>query len=382
MKAIGTRLALQAALILVFLGPAMPLHAQQQNIAGSLLFVCNKGTVPVELVAAIRKWDVLRGSKYYWEINGTTMAPQECSYVKNLEGTPSYIAFGFTDSKGEWGSGSIAQVPDLGSVQKTLLGKLEKILTGATKAMCARTDANYYAMNDDFSTDCATLKLSGGQDAGHGPFLPLASALYFYPSAQLCDPQRACEWTHYYLNIFPSATDRELHATRGTKSDADAATQSSSSGASQSSGGAGSSQSNGDASPGLCGWVSCSVLGDLRKGVQDAEAQRTQRLAQEQADAAAQAQASLGSNVCVPDDLLAQWRNPPTGSKMEALQRELKASLRERAKSPRYDQSKWMTVDSSIYSTWNPAGPFRGVVTATDGGSCAVGHREFFALSP
>lgn len=125
MKAIGTRLALQVALILIFLAPAMPLHAQQQNIVGSLLFVCNKGTVPVELVAAIRKWDLLRGLKYYWEITGTTMAPQECSYVKNLEGTPSYIAFGFTDSKGEWGSGSIAQVPDLGSVQKTLLGKLE-----------------------------------------------------------------------------------------------------------------------------------------------------------------------------------------------------------------------------------------------------------------
>jgi hypothetical protein len=49
---------------------------------------------------------------------------------------------------------------------------------------------------------------------------------------------------------------------------------------------------------------------------------------------------------------------------------------------PTYDQTKWMTVDSRIYSTWNPAGPFRGVVTATDGGSCAVGHHEFLALAP
>ena len=118
----------------------------------------------------------------------------------------------------------------------------------------------------------------------------------------------------------------------------------------------------------------------------NAGAERNKRLAQEQAEAAAQAQAqakaSFGSNVCVPDDLLAEWRNPPPGSKMEALQRELKASLRERAQSPRYDQSKWMTVDSSSYSTWNPAGRFRGVVTATDGGSCAVGHREFLALTP
>ena len=83
MKAIGTKLALQAALVLIFLGPAMPLHAQEQSTAGSLLFVCNKGTVPVELVAAIREWDVLRGfGKYYWEITGTIMAPQECSNVQ------------------------------------------------------------------------------------------------------------------------------------------------------------------------------------------------------------------------------------------------------------------------------------------------------------
>src|SRR5439155_17022633 len=100
------------------------------------------------------------------------------------------------------------------------------------------------------------------------------------------------------------------------------------------------------------------------------------------AQANAQADASVRGSVCVPDDLLAEWRNPPPGSKMEALQRTLKASLRERAKIPSYDQTKWMTVNSSIYSTWNPAGAFRGVVTATDAGSCAVGHREVLALTP
>jgi len=100
------------------------------------------------------------------------------------------------------------------------------------------------------------------------------------------------------------------------------------------------------------------------------------------AQAKAQAEASVRGSVCVPDDLLAEWRNPPPGSKMDALQRQLKASLRERAKSTRYDQTKWMTVDSRIYATWNPTGPFRGVVTATDGGSCAVGHLEFLVLTP
>ena len=98
--------------------------------------------------------------------------------------------------------------------------------------------------------------------------------------------------------------------------------------------------------------------------------------------AKAQAEASVRGSVCVPDDLLAEWRNPPPGSKMDALQRQLKESLRERAKIPSYDQTKWMTVNSRIYSTWDPTGPFQAVVTATDGGSCAVGHREFLALTP
>jgi len=64
------------------------------------------------------------------------------------------------------------------------------------------------------------------------------------------------------------------------------------------------------------------------------------------------------------------------------LQRTLKASLRERARITTYDQTKWMTIDSRIYATWSPTGPFRGVVTATEGGSCAVGHHEFLALAP
>jgi hypothetical protein len=98
--------------------------------------------------------------------------------------------------------------------------------------------------------------------------------------------------------------------------------------------------------------------------------------------AKARAEASVQSHVCVPDDLLAEWRNPVPGSKMEALKSQLKASLRERATLRGFDQTKWMTVNSRIYSTWNPSGPFRGVVTATDGGSCAVGQHEVLALTP
>jgi hypothetical protein len=64
------------------------------------------------------------------------------------------------------------------------------------------------------------------------------------------------------------------------------------------------------------------------------------------------------------------------------MKNQLKAFLREGAKLLHYDQTKWMTVDSSAYSTRNPKGPFRGVVTATTGGSCAVGHCEFPRTPP
>ena len=76
-------LLLQAALLLIFLGPAMPLHAQvDPKTVGSDLYVCNKGTVAVEVVAATRGLDILRGfDKYYWIIEGVTVAPQDCANV-------------------------------------------------------------------------------------------------------------------------------------------------------------------------------------------------------------------------------------------------------------------------------------------------------------
>jgi hypothetical protein len=98
--------------------------------------------------------------------------------------------------------------------------------------------------------------------------------------------------------------------------------------------------------------------------------------------AKAPAEASVQASVCVPGDLAADWRNPPPGGKMEALQRQLKESLHERATQRGSDQTKWMTVNSTTYSTWNPAGPFRDVVTATDGGRCTVGRHEFLSLNP
>jgi hypothetical protein len=89
-----------------------------------------------------------------------------------------------------------------------------------------------------------------------------------------------------------------------------------------------------------------------------------------------------GVDICVPDDLLAEWRNPPPGSKMVTFQRRLRNFPFFIGHAEIHDDAHWITVHSSAYSAWNPAGPFNGAITITDGGSCAVGHREFLALNP
>jgi hypothetical protein len=100
------------------------------------------------------------------------------------------------------------------------------------------------------------------------------------------------------------------------------------------------------------------------------------------AQASAQAQARAQVSICVPGDLVLEWNNPPAGGKMEDFQRQLKANLSEWAKLPQVDLTKWLTVDSRTYSTWNPAVPVRSVATFIEGGRCAVGRHEFLALNP
>jgi len=226
---------LQAALVFVLLGCAMPLRAGQiiPN-AEPHLVVCNKGTVTVEVVSATRKDDPTRSSivemmmgkgKYYWSVEGVTISPGACNKLPRNQAEPAYIAFGFTDSKGVWGSGRIAQVPDLGSVGRPTRDDLfheEQVLTGAAKVMCARKDATGYNIPDNFQTDCATLQLAGGRgaEAGHGPFVPLTSALLYHPDETDCSRVSAyavCSGAEYYLNIAPKPGDREVHATVGTE---------------------------------------------------------------------------------------------------------------------------------------------------------------------
>lgn len=104
------------------------------------------------------------------------------------------------------------------------------------------------------------------------------------------------------------------------------------------------------------------------------------------AQAKADAEARAGVYICVPDDLLAEWRNPAPDSKMAAFQRKIRRNpfFDGHAELSDKDKSNWITVHSSAYANWSPTGPYNGAMlhgemTITDGGSCAVGHREFLA---
>jgi hypothetical protein len=233
MKALGTQLALQAALLLLLFSAGLPLRAQSNTDNSAVhLHVCNKGAVPVEVVAA-RKDEFVPGALLGWAVAGTTVPPGECKFIYgSTAGYPAYIGFGFVDAKGQWGSGKIAQVPDFGSFTRWFHDN--KILTGATVALCAQKDETSYGTDGDLPANCGGLKYATNHFTGHvdapdakyGPLLPLASALYFETANQNCFSGGLGVPCSYYLNIAPSATSRELNAKLGTASGSDEATSS------------------------------------------------------------------------------------------------------------------------------------------------------------
>jgi hypothetical protein len=329
----------------------------QNRYGDATVTVCNQGRIDIHTVIGTEAALPLLAHNLD-VVAWVSIKPGACSRVYHGVGDydsgdgieHSYLGFGFYNSQNQFIAGHAARLPDFGTFTYGT-----PILTAAGDRFCVRNTGIRYTIAEHAVLNCATFR-SGANDPGGYTSFP--TVLKILPRPWGCDDRlHTCSFGDFSLDVTATPTSAEIQITGRIGKD---------------------EQPDQSTEPGL----GTRVMQQLA----NAAAERTQKLAQEQADAAtqaqAQAEASRGSNVCVPDDLLAEWRNPPPGSKMEALQRELKASLRERAKSPRYDQSKWMTVDSSIYSTWNPAGPFRGVVTATDGGSCAVGHRAFLELTP
>ena len=214
----GTRLALQTALCLIMLGSAVPLCAQGLS---ETLDVCNNGTVRVVVLMAMKNADLARGfGKYYWEIRSTAVAPGKCKRVyADIHGEGAYLGFGFEDAKGQWGSGTVAQLPDFGKyVQWFQSWPVMSRGEGTIEACVPKIDTTY-AVKDDPKRDCATMRLvpSNGATEVSGPFFPITSALYFEALDVEClsemNVKGPCQ---FYLNISPGGTGRELHAGPGT----------------------------------------------------------------------------------------------------------------------------------------------------------------------
>jgi hypothetical protein len=230
MRLPATKWQLQGMLLLIMLSGALPVHAQR-------LDVCNKGTVTVEVVVAIRK-DIFLPGTGYWDITGIPVAAGGCErvYERAVPGgtggeDAAYIGFGFADSQGQWGAGTVDrnQVPDMGTFPFRSPGWGRPKLSPGEKTLCVRRDKTAHRIRQDPlpQLNCATLQIPPNDDAygGRGPYVPLTTALYFQPSAWVYNEgliYNKWQGGDYYLNIAPSATSRDLHASLGS---ADGATQ-------------------------------------------------------------------------------------------------------------------------------------------------------------
>jgi uncharacterized protein DUF1036 len=339
---------------LVFAGS----HAYAQSAIDwgiATLTICNKGSVAINVAVAIKP-DLFLGT--ILDVSGwTRIPPGDCARVYKEGGTwdngaeHAYIAFGF-DS--DLIPGRIEQVPDFGPFA---FGT--KVLTKSDKRLCVRNERFGYRIRNDSPVDCASFHYGGNDPGGYVPF---ASALYFIPQASHCVSQGFigqvyCSGGEYYLNVRPTASERELHASVGSKS--------------------GKDQPPAEPS------IGDQLMNELGKAAAEQRKRREEMQAEEAVQEKARAGASVRQNVCISDDLPTEWRNPSASGKMETLKRLLIQSLRERANTPGYDQTRWIAVDSRYYSAWNPDTSFGKLVSTIPGGSCgAAGHREILALAP
>jgi uncharacterized protein DUF1036 len=181
-------------------------HFGTDDMNDATLTICNKGTAKIHVVVAVD--GLFRMNVGGW----ANLSPGDCERVYKDTGTPAsgsapaYIGFGFIDSQNHITRGHIEQVPDFGQFPWGT-----KVLTKSNRRLCVRNEGMSYSI----SGDPACESLTGG-------YVPLAAALYIRPIPTRCDTiayQTSCFGGHYYLNIKPTANDRELHASAGTAAD-------------------------------------------------------------------------------------------------------------------------------------------------------------------
>ena len=223
MKLSITKFGLPLALLLL----AIPASAQVRDGVGySSLTICNRGTIPFNVVVAmdneplpaIHRWNV-----YGWFF----IDPKGCKKVHHSSlGPPAYIGFGYYDVQGQFGAGSIDQVPDIGFleynwVQAAMYGKSKvPVLTKTSKKLCVNQSGVSYTLNDSPETNCSTLDPQGST----GPYFPFATTLFFQPMPSRCvggtyGISVSCGGGHYYLNVVASPNGWHMSASRGSASE-------------------------------------------------------------------------------------------------------------------------------------------------------------------
>jgi len=332
---------------------ALLLFAVSHAYAGDAwLTICNKGSVAINVVVAVTP-DVFLGT--ILDVGGwMPISPGECKLaLDDGGGDDAYIGFGFFDSQKHFTAGRIERMPDLG------WRGFVKVLTKSDKQLCVREPGGMsYRVRNDKPLDCRSFHYTADDPGGYFPF---ASALYFRPVTSECNEvgfigQVSCSGGEYYLTVRPTANGSDLHASVGSERDRDVPS---------------TGPSLGD-----------QLLNELGKAAAEQRKRREEIQAEEAVQERARAETSVRQNVCISDDLTKEWRNPPAGGKMESLKRLLIQSLRERAKTPGYDQTRWIAVDSRYYSAW-PNTSWGNLVSTIPGGSCgAAEHRETLALAP
>jgi hypothetical protein len=350
-----------SCLALLALFGATASFAQGYRSGVATLTVCNKGQIGINVVRASAAAQLF--SHDFDVLAWIPINPGKCNQVYYGVGDPntgsgtalSYIGFGFYNLQGQLVAGHAAHLPDF-----DIIGFGTPVLAPASERFCVRADGVSYRIAEHAVLNCAIFR-SGANDAGG--YISFPTTLQIIPRPMKCNFSNggvaSCLFGDYFLDVTATPASEEIRITGRIGEDQQP------------------DQSNGP-----------SVANQVMQQVAKAAAEQGQKLAQEQAAAQAgskaRIEASVHGSICVPDELLAEWNNPPSGGKMELLKQQLKDSLRERAKLRGYDQTKWFTVYSSSYSNWSPPRSFQaaGVVTATDGGSCASGQHEFLALTP
>jgi hypothetical protein len=319
--------------------------------------VCNKGQIVINVVKGTKALQLVGND---FDVEGwKALNSGACGliyYFYNME-PRTYIGIGFYDSKGRFVAGHASQLPDFGVF--SILGT--PILAPASDRFCVRERSGVsYRVAEHAALNCATFRANANDPGG---YILFTTTLQMNPRVMECTSLYGgavnnCSYGDYYLDVTATAASEEIRISGRMGQDG---------------------QSVGTASNGPS--ARYQIAHQVAVSIAEDNQRRAREKAQADAEVRARAEAAARGSICVPNDLLTEWNNPPPGGKMATFQQQLKDSLRERAKLQHYDQTKWFSVDSARYRSWNLTAPFQTFVTATDGGSCASGQHEYLPLT-